>query len=75
MFGLDSNLGTIAFIDAGRVWAEVASRPGLDGEGLGLKYGVGGGLRLQWGETFIVRADTGWSPDGLGIFININHIF
>ena len=75
MFGQDSSLGTVAFFDTGRVWAELGSRPELDGEGLGLKYGVGGGVRLQWGETFIVRGDTGWSPDGLATFININHIF
>ncbi len=56
-------LGTVAFFDSGRVWADTSARPELDGVGLGLKYGVGGGLRLQSGETFVLRADVAWSPD------------
>jgi surface antigen Omp85-like protein len=57
-------LGTAAFFDAGRVWTELTrAHPELDGSGIQLKYGVGGGLRLQQGETFVVRADLAWSPD------------
>jgi hypothetical protein len=57
-------LGAALFLDAGRSWTELTrAHPDLDGTGLGIKYGVGGGLRLQQGETFVVRADIAWSPD------------
>jgi hypothetical protein len=57
-------LAVALFFDAGRVWTELGrAHPELDGKGLGLKYGVGGGLRLQQGETFVARADLAWSPD------------
>ena len=35
------------------------SRPDLDGTGVGLHWGAGGGLRLQQGRAFLVRADVG----------------
>ena len=44
-------LGTSAVADAGRLWADYRIDPVLDGTGLGLKYGLGGGPRLQIGET------------------------
>jgi len=56
-------LGAAAFLDAGRLWSEVGSHPELDGRGMGLKYGLGGGLRLRQGRTFVARADLAWSPD------------
>ena len=70
------NLGLVAFVDAGRVVTELGGEAFEEG-GLGLKLGAGGGLRLQWGETFIVRADVAWSPDAepMGIYIDISHIF
>jgi outer membrane protein assembly factor BamA len=55
--------GFILFFDGGRVWADTSAQPALDGSGLGLKYGTGGGIRLQSGETFVLRADVAWSPD------------
>ena len=56
-------LGAALFFDAGRSWTQLGqSNPALDGTGLGLKYGLGGGLRLQEGQTFIVRGDIAWSP-------------
>ena len=69
------SLGLIGFFDAGRVWADWRPEPTLDGEALGIGVGVGGGLRVQWGGTFVVRADVGWSPDGLGVYFDVNHIF
>lgn len=58
------SLALAAFFDAGRSWTELSARhPELDGTGLGLKYGVGGGIRLQEGATFVVRGDVAWSPD------------
>jgi outer membrane protein assembly factor BamA len=70
-------LSTALFADAGRVWAELERRPELDGSGLGLKYGLGGGLRLQQGTTFIVRADLAWSPDAepIGAYFNVGQLF
>lgn len=71
------NLGALAFADAGRVWSEVPANEALDGNGLGLAAGVGGGLRLQWGEHFILRADFGYSPtEGTtGLYIDVGHVF
>jgi hypothetical protein len=72
-------IGAAGFIDTGRVW----STPGLDGVGLGLKYGVGGGPRIHWGETVIIRADFAYSPDAalspqdtpLGVYVEIGQSY
>lgn len=57
-------IGLAAFFDAGRSWTELLhAHPELDGDGLGLKWGIGTGLRFQEGTTFVVRADLAWSPD------------
>ncbi|HVW27728.1 MAG TPA: BamA/TamA family outer membrane protein [Polyangiaceae bacterium] len=63
LFGNHLDFGVAAFFDAGRVWADINSHRELDGTGLGLKWGTGGGLRLQQGSTFLVRLDLAWSPD------------
>jgi hypothetical protein len=71
-------LGVGAFADAGRLWAELGRRhPELDGSGWGLKYGLGGGLRLQEGETFVVRFDVAWSPDAhpVGAYFTAGEVF
>jgi outer membrane protein assembly factor BamA len=69
--------GLAAFFDGGRVWADVRPAVELDGTGLGLKYGAGGGLRLQKGKTFVLRADLAWSPDArpIGGYFLANHVF
>lgn len=67
--------GLIGFVDLGRVWAEWSPQPQLDGEDLGLAVGIGGGLRIQWGGTLMVRVDAGVSPDGVGVYFDVNHIF
>ena len=72
---LPSSLGVTLFGDTGRVWADTAPHPELDGPAGTLKYGIGGGLRLRMGETFVVRGDYGWSPDGWGIYLDVNHVF
>ena len=72
------NLGVAVFVDAGRVWTELGSaHPELDGTGLGIKYGIGGGLRLQQGRTFLVRLDIAWSPDAdpIGAYFGTGHVF
>ncbi len=55
--------GTTTFFDAGRVWSDYAVDPARDGSKLGLKYGVGGGIFLQWGEAAIFRVEAAYSPD------------
>ena len=71
------NLGAVAFFDAGRIWADFDSPGRFDGDGPGIKYGLGGGARLQWGEAFMLRLDLAWSPDAdpIGLYFNINHVF
>ena len=70
--------GVASFFDAGRLWSAVTdSSTGRDGSGLGLHYGLGGGLRLQQGRAFLLRADVAWSPDARPIagYVLANHIF
>ncbi len=62
-FGKPLTLGIVPFFDAGRLWADAESHPELDGRGWGLKYGYGGGLRLQSGSSFVIRLDVAGSPD------------
>jgi hypothetical protein len=70
-------LSVAGFFDGGRVWSDLPPSPELDGRGLGLRYGLGGGLRLQEGQTFVVRADVAWSPDAepIGVYFNAGEIF
>jgi hypothetical protein len=71
-------LGVALFADAGRLWSELEKRQDdLDGTGWGIKYGLGGGLRLQQGQTFVVRADLAWSPDAhpIGAYFAAGEIF
>jgi hypothetical protein len=65
------------FADGGRVWADYQFHPELDGTGLGLKYGLGGGIRVQQGTTFVVRAELAWSPDAepVGAYFNAGQLF
>jgi hypothetical protein len=64
LFGMERRFGLVAFADTGRLWADYAAHPDLDGSTLGLKYGVGGGLRIASGKTFLLRFDLAWSPEG-----------
>jgi outer membrane protein assembly factor BamA len=58
-------IGTTVFFDAGRVWSDYAAISAADGNSLGLKYGVGGGLFIQWGEAAIFRLEAAYSPDAI----------
>jgi hypothetical protein len=57
--------GTTTFFDAGRVWSDYTLDRLRDGSKLGLKYGVGGGVFLQWGEAAIFRVEVAYSPDAV----------
>jgi hypothetical protein len=63
IFGQSFRLGGNAFFDTGRVWTDYTFRNPRDGTGLGLKYGVGLGLYLRWGQAAIFRAEFAYSPD------------
>jgi outer membrane protein assembly factor BamA len=70
-------LGGALFTDFGRLWSDLASNPELDGPAWGLKYGVGGGVRVQKGRTFVIRVDVAWSPDArpLGAYLTAGQAF
>jgi outer membrane protein assembly factor BamA len=73
-----NKFGLAAFVDGGRLFADYEARPELDGgRELGLKYGVGGGIRLQAGQSFVIRADAAWSPDArpVGVYLASGHLF
>jgi hypothetical protein len=76
-WGKTNSFGVTGFFDAGRLWADYRSLPELDGTGLGLKYGTGGGIRLTAGDSFVLRADVAWSPDAnpIGAYLTSGHIF
>jgi hemolysin activation/secretion protein len=77
-YGKPIILGFAAFFDAGRLWSDLTQdQPQMDGVGLGLHFGLGGGIRLQQGRSFLVRADVAWSPDArpVGAYLQANHTF
>lgn len=63
-FGDDFRIGNTAFFDTGRVFTryEFDER---DGKGLGLKYGIGGGVFVVWGTAAVFRVDFAYSPDAV----------
>ena len=83
VLGQRIRFGTTLFFDAGRVWSDYRVTSPLDGKGIGLKYGVGGGVFLQWGEAAIFRIEIAYSPDAesenpgfpLGIYVSDGVMF
>jgi hypothetical protein len=83
LFGQRLRPGTILFGDAGRLWSRYSFDRERDGSTLGLKYGLGGGFFIQWGEAAIFRLDAAYSPDAiaenpglpLGIYVSDGLIF
>jgi outer membrane protein assembly factor BamA len=77
ILGAPRRFGFTAFADTGRLWADYRSSPELDGTSLGLKYGVGGGLRVASGSSFVLRLDVAWSPDArpLSGYLIAGHMF
>jgi len=71
------SLGADALFDTGRSWLDYSFNSPLDGKGIGLKYGVGGGIYCVWGQAAIFRIDVAYSPDAqaenpsfpLGIYV------
>ncbi len=58
-------LGNTIFFDTGRVWSDYTFHSSLDGQGAGLKYGVGGGLYVLWGQAAMLRIEAAYSPDAV----------
>jgi hypothetical protein len=63
--GEPMRLGSTLFFDTGRAFSDYSFRAAADGNGVGLKYGVGAGAFLQWGEAAIFRVDVAYSPDAV----------
>jgi hypothetical protein len=63
LFGQSFRLGANTFFDMGRVWSDYSFNNSRDGSGIGIKYGVGVGAYLRWGQAAIFRAEIAYSPD------------
>jgi hypothetical protein len=83
VLGQHLRIGTTTFFDAGRVWSQYSIISPADGTSLGLKYGIGGGVFLQWGEAAIFRIEAAYSPDAesenpslpIGIYVSDGMMF
>lgn len=83
LFGSRFQIGTNEFFDTGRVWTNYTFSDPRDGTGLGLKYGVGGGVFMIWDTAALFRIDVAYSPDAsaanpgfpLGIYVQEGLIF
>jgi hypothetical protein len=63
LFGQSFHMGGDTFFDTGRCWLDYTFKNPLDGTGIGLKYGVGGGLYFLWGQAALFRIEVAYSPD------------
>jgi hypothetical protein len=74
-------IGALAFVDAGRLWTDyrpvLLDGANVDGRFGDIKVGVGGGLRITWGETLVIRVDPAYSPTdhNFGFYIDIGQMF
>ncbi|MEC7986941.1 MAG: BamA/TamA family outer membrane protein [Myxococcota bacterium] len=75
------NLGITLFADTGRVWnttpSDTLRGASLNGDFMDFHTSIGGGPRLQWGETFLLRFDQGYSVTDKTSRVNflLNHAF
>lgn len=77
------SIGNTVFFDAGRVWSDYSFRSPLDGSGLGIKYGIGGGIYVLWGQAAMLRIEAAYSPDAvsenaslpIGLYVNDGVMF
>ena len=71
LLGRPSAVVLSGFVDAGRVWADHLD---LSQIGSGLHVGEGGGVRFQYGPSFIVGVDAARSREtGLAIYIGLGY--
>jgi hypothetical protein len=77
------SIGNDVFFDTGRVWSNYSFNSPLDGSGIGLKYGVGAGIYVLWGQAAMLRIEAAYSPDAvsenpslpLGIYVEDGTMF
>lgn len=77
LFRKRTRFGIVGFVDGGRVYADYQPTPELDGHGLGLKYGAGGGLRFAAGKSFVLRFDVAWAKEAhpVSAYVASGHAF
>ena len=83
LLGQQFLLGNNLFFDAGRLWSDYTFHARADGNGIGIKWGVGGGQYLQWGQAAVFRLEVAYSPDAasenpgfpLGIYVEDGVMF
>lgn len=72
-------IGLVGFVDAAHVWADFVDQPALDldFERPPFTLGAGGGLRIRWADTFVLRIDGAYSPteETPGVYLDIGHAF
>lgn len=68
-FPVYGRFGGLIGIDAGRVFDSLENIGSGD-----FKYNIAAGLRLYM-DTFVVRLDTGFSKESMGLYFNFGHIF
>jgi len=74
-------LGAVAFADVGRALADwrptTLGGRSTDGPWTRAAVGLGGGVRLIWGEAFAIRADLAYSPSERtrGVYVGIGQVF
>lgn len=67
VFGQNMQIGNDVFFDTGRIFDDYTFTAPTDGKGVGLKFGVGGGAYLRWGEAAVFRAELAYSPDAAAV--------
>jgi hypothetical protein len=78
LFQQSFRVGGNVLFDFGRLWSDYSFASPADGSGLGLKWGAGGGLYLQWGQASVFRVEAAYSPSAgevnpgfpLGLYVN-----
>lgn len=66
----------VGYVDLGRVWM-APSHVTMRESRFSIHLGIGGGLRVRWGKSMIIRFDLAWSPDAdpIGFYFNLGHLF
>jgi hypothetical protein len=67
LFKQNFRFGCNALFDVGRLWTDASFSPTEDGSSIGLKWGAGGGLYLQWGQAALFRAEVAYSPSAADV--------
>ncbi len=83
LLGQQFQLGNNLLFDTGRLWSDYTFHAPADGHGIGLKWGIGGGEYLQWGQAAVFRLEVAYSPDArsenpglpLGIYVEDGVMF